>query len=71
MYFIEKDGQRKAVFDRLVDSETGRPVEISVSSPEMEVSMLHAEALGLRGLEGILDPKNPEALSTLERLAAG
>ncbi|MCL4526503.1 MAG: hypothetical protein M1492_08560 [Gammaproteobacteria bacterium] len=61
MHFTEKKGQRLAVFDHLVSPETGQHIETPVTSPAMEASMLQAEALGGRGVESILDPRDPAA----------
>ncbi|MBU2774175.1 hypothetical protein HMI48_09900 [Acidithiobacillus ferrooxidans] len=61
MHFTEKKGQRLAVFDHLVSPETGQHIEIPITSPEMEASMLEAETFGRRGLASILDPRDPAA----------
>ncbi len=71
MHFTEKKGLRLAVFDHLVSTETGQHIEIPVTSPEMEASMLQAEELGRCGLEGILDLRDPEAVSLLENSTTG
>lgn len=61
MYFTEKKGQRLAVFDHLASTETGQHLEIPVTSPEMEASMLWAGELCRRRLKGFLDPRDPAA----------
>ncbi len=61
MHFTEKKGQRLAVFDHLVSPETGQHIEIPITSPEMEASMLWAGELGRRGLDIILDPRDRAA----------
>lgn len=66
MHFTEKKGQRLAVFNHLVSTETGQHIEVAVTSPEMEASMLRAEELGRRGLKDFLDPRDPAAASLLE-----
>ena len=71
MHFIEKKGQRLAVLDHLTSTETGQHLEIPVTSPEMEASMLWAAELGQRGLKGILDPRDPAAASLLENFTTG
>ena len=71
MYFTEKKGQRLAVFDHLVSTETGQHLEIPVTSPDMEASMLRAEEAGRRGLAAILDAHDPEAQSLLENSTTG
>lgn len=71
MYFTEKKGQRLAVFDHLVSTETGQHIEFPVASPEQEASMLRAEELGRRGLEGILDPRDPAADLLLNNSTTG
>ena len=71
MHFTEKKGQRLAVFDHLVSPETGQHIEIPITSPEMEASMLWAGELGRRGLKGILDPRDQAAASLLENHTKG
>jgi hypothetical protein len=75
MHFVEKKGQRFAVFSHLVSAETGQHLEIQVPngfpSPEQEASMLRAEELGRRGLEGILDPRDPAAALLLNNSTMG
>ena len=62
MHFIEKKGQRLAVFDHLISAETKQHMEIPVTSSEIEAAILQAEALGRRGLEAIPDPRDPAAV---------
>ncbi|MBU2767173.1 hypothetical protein HAP94_13560 [Acidithiobacillus ferrivorans] len=71
MYFTEKKGQRLAVFDHLISAETGQQIEFPVSSPEQEASMRGAEELGRRGLEGVLDPRDPETSLLLKNSTTG
>ncbi|EGQ61238.1 hypothetical protein GGI1_05341 [Acidithiobacillus sp. GGI-221] len=71
MYFTEKKGQRLAVFDHLISAETGQHIEFPVTSPEQEASMLRAVELAKRGLEGILDPRDPAAALLLKNHPTG
>lgn len=71
MQFTEKKGQRLAVFDHLVSIETGQHIEMPVTSPEMEASMLWAGEPGRRGLKGFLDPRDPVAASLLKNHTTG
>lgn len=71
MYFTEKKGQRLAVFDHLISTETGQHIEIPVTSPEQEASMIRAAEMGQRGLKGILDRRDPEAALLLKNSQTG
>ena len=73
MHFIEKKGQRLAVFDHLISTETGQHIEVPVSSPEMEASMIRAEEIGRRGLAGIsaLASRDKEPSSSLQNQTTG
>lgn len=71
MHFVEKEGQRLAVFDHLVSAETGKHMEIPVTSLGMEASMLEAEKTGQGALARILDPRDPETASLLKDHTTG
>ena len=71
MHFVEKEGQRLAVFDHLISTETGQHIEIPITSPEMEASMLEAEKTGQGALARILDPRDPGTALLLKNHTTG
>ncbi len=72
MHFTERKGQRLAVFDYLISAETGQHIEIPITSPEIEASMLRwAGELDRRGLKGFLDPRDPALASLLKNHTTG